>query len=279
MKQNKIAIIYDFDGTLTPKSMQEYTLLPKLGINSKSFWDTIVKEAKETGGETMMIYMRHLLDHAKNKNIKISKKEFSKMGKDIQYYDGVIDWFKSIDKYVKKLSNGEVEIYHYIISAGHLEILEGISIKKYIKKIFASEYFYNSEEYAVFPKIVVTDTTKTQYLFRINKGKENLSETINNHMSEDSRPIPFDNMIYVGDGLTDVPSMALIKKEGGHSIAVYQKILKGQVEICKKLFKANRVDFIAEADFRKNSDLFKKTCLLLDYVVSKIRYTIELKKK
>jgi len=279
MKQNKIAIIYDFDGTLTPKSMQEYTLLPKLGINSKSFWDTIVKEAKETGGETMMIYMRHLLDHAKNKNIKISKKEFSKMGKDIQYYDGVIDWFKSIDKYVKKLSNGEVEIYHYIISAGHLEILEGISIKKYIKKIFASEYFYNSKEYAVFPKIVVTDTTKTQYLFRINKGKEDLSETINNHMSEDRRPIPFDNMIYVGDGLTDVPSMALIKKEGGHSIAVYQKILKGQVEICKELFKANRVDFIAEADFRKNSDLFKKTCLLLDYVVSKIRYTIELKKK
>ena len=279
MKQNKIAIIYDFYGTLTPKSMQEFTLLPKLGINSKSFWDTIVKEAKETGGETMMIYMRHLLDHAKNKNIKISKREFSKMGKDIQYYDGVIDWFKSIDKYVKKLSNGEVEIYHYIISAGHLEILEGISIKKYIKKIFASEYFYNSEEYAVFPKIVVTDTTKTQYLFRINKGKENLSETINNLMSEDSRPIPFDNMIYVGDGLTDVPSMALIKKEGGHSIAVYQKILKGQVEICKKLFKANRVDFIAEADFRKNSDLFKKTCLLLDYVVSKIRYTIELKKK
>jgi len=279
MKQNKIAIIYDFDGTLTPKSMQEYTLLPKLGINSKNFWDTIVREAKETGGETMMIYMRHLLDHAKNKNIKISKKEFSKMGKDIQYYDGVIDWFESIDKYVKNLSKGEVEIYHYIISAGHLEILEGISIKKYIKKIFASEYFYNSDEYAVFPKIVVTDTTKTQYLFRINKGKEELSETINNHMSEEMRPIPFDNMIYVGDGLTDVPSMALIKKEGGHSIAVYQKILKDQVEICKKLFNANRVDFIAEADFKNNSDLFKKTCLLLDYVVSKIRYTIELKKK
>ncbi len=279
MKQNKIAIIYDFDGTLTPKSMQEYTLLPKLGINSKNFWDMIVREAKETGGETMMIYMRHLLDHAKNKNIKISKKEFSKMGKDIQYYDGVIDWFERIDKYVKNLSKGEVEIYHYIISAGHLEILEGISIKKYIKKIFASEYFYNSDEYAVFPKIVVTDTTKTQYLFRINKGKEELSETINNHMSEEMRPIPFDNMIYVGDGLTDVPSMALIKKEGGHSIAVYQKILKDQVEICKKLFNANRVDFIAEADFKNNSDLFKKTCLLLDYVVSKIRYTIELKKK
>ena len=196
-----------------------------------------------------------------------------------RYYSGVIDWFKNIDKYVKRLSSGEVEIYHYIISAGHMEILEGISIKKYIKKIFASEYFYNDSQYAVFPKIVVTDTTKTQYLFRINKGKENLSDNINNHMPEDQRPIPFDNMIYIGDGLTDVPSMALIKKEGGHSIAVYQKKLKVQVDICKELFEANRVDFISGADFRKDSDLYKKTCLLLDYVVAKIRYSIELKKK
>ena len=279
MKQNKIAIIYDFDGTLTPKSMQEYTLLPKLGINSQSFWEMIVKEAKETGGESMMIYMRQLLDHAKDKNIKISKHEFFKMGKDIQYYNGVIDWFRNIDKYVKKLSSSEVEIHHYIISAGHIEILNGISIKKYIKKIFASEYFYNDNEHAVFPKIVVTDTTKTQYLFRINKGKEDLSDNINSHMSEDKRPIPFDNMIYIGDGLTDVPSMALIKKEGGHSIAVYQKRLKAQVNICKELFDANRVDFISEADYKKGSDLYKKTCLLLDYVVAKIRYSTELEKK
>ena len=279
MKQNKIAIIYDFDGTLTPKSMQEYTLLPKLGINSQSFWKNIVKEAKETGGESMMIYMRQLLDHAKNKNIRISKDEFFKMGKDIQYYNGVVEWFKNIDRYVKKISCGEVEIYHYIISAGHIEILEGISIKKYIKKIFASEYFYNDEQHAVFPKIVVTDTTKTQYLFRINKGKEHLSDNINSHMSENKRPIPFDNMIYVGDGLTDVPSMALIKKEGGHSVAVYQKRLKAQVKICEQLFKANRVDFISEADFRKGSNLYKRTCLLLDYVIAKIRYTIELSRK
>ena len=279
MKQNKIAIVYDFDGTLTPKSMQEYTLLPKLGIKSQRFWEMIVREAKETGGESMMIYMRQLLDHAKEKNIKISKYEFFKMGKDIQYYNGVIDWFKNIDKYVKKLSSGEVEIYHYIISAGHMEILDGISIKKYIKKIFASEYFYNANEHAVFPKIVVTDTTKTQYLFRINKGKEDLSDNINSHMSEEKRPIPFDNMIFVGDGLTDVPSMALIKKEGGHSIAVYQKKLKAQVNICNELFQANRVDFISEADYRKGSDLYKKTCLLLDYVVAKIRYSTELQKK
>lgn len=279
MIQNKIAIIYDFDGTLTPKTMQEYTLLPKLRINSKSFWDKIVKEAYETGGENMMIYMRQLLEHAKAKDIKISKYEFYKMGKDIKYYQGVKEWFNNINRYIKKQSNNEIKVSHYIISAGHLEILEGISIKKYIQTIFASEYFYDESKHARFPKIVVTDTTKTQYLFRINKGKEKLSESINEHMPEDKRPIPFDNMIYVGDGLTDVPSMALIKKEGGHSIAVYQKKLKDQVSICKKLSQAKRVDFIAEADYRKDSDLYKKTCLLLNYMISKIRYDLELNKK
>ncbi len=275
--QNKIAIVYDFDGTLTPKTMQEYTIIPKLGIESKSFWGSITKESKSTGGELMMIYMRHLLDEAKKKNIKISKDIFHKMSNDIIYYYGVEGWFTNINKYIKSLSKN-VEILHYIVSAGHLEILDGISIKKYIKKIFASEYFYDKKGHAVFPKIVVTDTTKTQYLFRINKGKERVSESINAHMPENKRPIPFHNIIYIGDGMTDVPSMALIKKEGGHSIAVYEKSQKKQVRICKELLNANRVDFIAQANYGKGSELFKRACLLLNYIVAKIEYNIELEK-
>ena len=108
MLQNKIAIIYDFDGTLTPKTMQEYTLLPKLGITSKNFWASIIKETKETGAETMMVYMRHLLDSAIEKNIQISKNEFYKMGKDIKYYQGVKEWFGNIDKYVEKKQRIEI---------------------------------------------------------------------------------------------------------------------------------------------------------------------------
>ena len=105
MKQNKIALIYDFDGTLTPKTMQEYTLLPKLGISPKKFWDSINEESHKTGGETMMIFMRHLLDQAKDKNIKISKNEFYKMGKDIKYYQGVTEWFGNINKYIISIIN------------------------------------------------------------------------------------------------------------------------------------------------------------------------------
>ena len=275
MKQNTIAIIYDFDGTLTPKTMQEYTLLPKLGVKSKSFWDEISQEVSKTGAETMMVYMRQLLDHAKNKNIRISKDEFMKMGRDIKYYSGVEKWFNNINSYVKKISKNDVNIKHYIISAGHAEILEGISIKKYIKKIFASEYYYR-RKVAVFPKIVVTDTTKTQFIFRINKGKEKLSQSINEHMPETDRPIPFDNIIYIGDGMTDVPSMALIKKSGGHSIAVFKKNNKEQIKISKNLYKAQRVDFIAPANYNQNYPLFNKTCLLLDFMVAKIRYNLQI---
>ncbi|MBS83469.1 MAG: haloacid dehalogenase-like hydrolase [Gammaproteobacteria bacterium] len=277
MKQNKIAIIYDFDGTLTPKTMQDYTIIPKLGINSQKFWASILKESKSTGGELMMVYMRRLLDEAEKKGMKISKKEFNKMGRNIVYYNGVKTWFNNINNYTKKLFK-DIKIAHYIISAGHLEILEGISIKKFITKIFASEYFYRKNGYAVFPKTVVTDTTKTQYLFRINKGKEKISESINNHMPENKRPIPFHNIIYIGDGMTDVPSMALIKKEGGHSIAVYEKKQKKQINTCKQLLNANRVDFIAEADYNNKGQLYKRTCLLLDHIVAKIKYSVELEK-
>lgn len=275
MKQDCIAIIYDFDGTLTPKTMQEYTLLPRLGIKSKNFWEDIVQETKKTGAETMMVYMRHLLDCATEKKLSISKSEFLKMSKDIEYYDGVTTWFNKINKYVQNKSNSKIRVHHYIISAGHLEILEGISIKKYIKKIFASEYYFNKKDIAVFPKIVVTDTTKTQYLFRINKGKENLADSINEHMEETKRPIPFDNMIYIGDGLTDVPSMALIKKEGGHSIAVHQNN-RTQIKISESLLRANRVDFIAPADFSEKSILYENTQYLLDYVIAKIKYRLKL---
>jgi len=100
--------------------------------------------------------------------------------------------------------------------AGQKEILEGVSIRRHFKRIYASEYHFNhSRPSQTFPKLLVTDTLKTQFLFRINKGLELVTESINEHMPEAERPIPFANMVYVGDGMTDVPSMALTKKSGG----------------------------------------------------------------
>ncbi len=212
---NTIAMVYDFDGTLCPQPMQEYTVLPKLGIKPEEFWRLVEHDAKETGGEKMLVYMRILLEEAHNRRVFISRDDFKKMGKDIEYFPGVKDWFPKINNYVKRKSQGMVTIQHYIISAGMKEILEGISIRKFFKQIYASEYHFNFQGIATFPKQLITDTTKTQYLFRVNKGKEELDESINEHMPEWQRPIPFQNIIYIGDGMTDVPSMASLKKMVG----------------------------------------------------------------
>ena len=121
---------------------------------------------------------------------------------------------------------------------------------------------------------MITDTGKTQYLFRINKGVEDQGESINQHMPEGVRPIPFSNMIYFGDGDTDVPSMAVMRKNGGHAIAVHPP--GNASKKCVDLFKAGRCDFFALADYRRGSDLFKRTCLLIDRMLANIRVEEEI---
>lgn len=272
--QNTIAMVYDFDGTLTPKSMQDYTLLPKLGIRTEDFWQEVEQEVRETGAENMLVYMRLLLDKARAKAIDIKPSDYRALAHKIRYFPGVEDWFELINHYVREKSRN-VKIKHYIISAGMREILDGISIKRHFARIYASEYHFNREGIADFPNIVITDTTKTQFLFRINKGKETLTETINEHMTESERPIPFANMIYLGDGMTDVPSMALMKKNGGYSIAVHKPRDEHRIDICRELLQAKRVDFIAKADYRKDHELYKRTTLLLDAVITHIEYQRE----
>ena len=275
MKQNTIALVYDFDGTLTPKTMQEYTIIPRLKLNSEKFWSEILHEAKVTDGEVMMIYMRQLINYAESMNIKITKEEFTFMADKIKYFNGVKDWFKNINHYIKK-HHKNIKIAHYVISAGHHEILEATSIRNELTNVFGSQYYFDKHGNATFPKIVVTDTTKTQFLFRINKGKEKFSESINSHMPEDYRPIPFENMIYIGDGLTDVPSMALIKKQNGHAISVYPRNSSEQKKVSKELLSAKRVDFIAEANYKKDSDLYRRICLLIDMISARIKYINEI---
>ncbi len=166
--------------------------------------------------------MHLMYKKAKEKGLRVDRKDLVAQGRDVELYPGVETWFGEIGKYVKAHSASDgVTVKHYLVSSGLTEIIEGTKIYKHFANVFASEYWFDAYDLP-FPKRVITDTGKTQYLFRINKGIENQSESINSHMAEDARPIPFSNMIYFGDGETDVPSMALLKKNGGHAIAVHE---------------------------------------------------------
>jgi 2-hydroxy-3-keto-5-methylthiopentenyl-1-phosphate phosphatase len=273
--QNTIALVYDFDGTLSPQPMQEYTVLPRMGIAPRDFWKRVNDEALATQSDMMLVYMRHILESLERQKIAVKRRDFARMAGAIEYFPGVAGWFTRVNAYARKRSGGRVKLSHYVISAGQKEILEGASIRRYFKRIYASEYHFNAHGVATFPKLLVTDTLKTQFLFRINKGKEAVTESINEHMPEAERPIPFQNIIYVGDGMTDVPSMALTKKNGGHSVAVYDADKAREKGICVKLLEAGRVDYIAEADYRKGSKLSRRMELLLDAIVADVAYRRE----
>ena len=273
--QNTIALVYDFDGTLSPQPMQEYTVLPKIGVQPAEFWAMVNREARETESDPMLVYMRHILEALERVRVDVKREDFAAMARAIEYFPGVATWFSRMNAYVRKRSRGQAKLQHYLISAGQKEILDGVSIRRHFKRIYASEYHFNHHGIATFPKLLVTDTIKTQFLFRINKGIEDVTESINEHMPEGERPIPFQNIVYVGDGMTDVPSMALTKKSGGHTVAVYDpKGEKGRAT-CVKLLEAGRADFIAEADFRAASRLTRRVQLLLDAIVADIAYRRE----
>jgi 2-hydroxy-3-keto-5-methylthiopentenyl-1-phosphate phosphatase len=272
-QHNVIAIVYDFDGTLTPQPMQEYTVLPEIGIkNGRQFWERANEEAERTNGEGIVTYMRLILEESKAKRYAVTAKRLKKLARNIDYFPGVKTYFKRINDYVKNKFHDQVKIRHYVISAGLKEIISGASVAKYFHKIFASEYYYDEYGAAVFPKVIVNDTLKTQFIFRINKGKESLSESINLHMPVYLRPIPFQNILYIGDGLTDVPCMTVIRKNGGNAIAVYKSRDSRGKETCIELLKAERVDFLAKADYNNGTELDYLIKLLLQNIAGGIRY-------
>jgi len=273
--QDKIAIIYDFDGTLSPMPMQNYTVLPKIGIEADVFWKEVNSKFEIEKGEQMLTYMRLLLEKAEENHVDIKEHDFTEMAKNIEYFPGVEDWFERINSFVDQEGNGAVKVEHYIISAGLKEILKGIPIYDHFTNTYASEYFYDHHGVPRFPKLLITDTSKTQFIFRINKGKQDLTESINHHMTWYERPIPFKNIIYIGDGETDVPSMTVVQANGGNSIAVYKPEESKSLDTCKKLLGIGRVNFIAPADYSENKVLETRTKILLKSVMASIEYEKE----
>ena len=247
----------------------------KLGIKPEEFWAECARVSKAERADALITYMHLLYKKAKEKGVRIDRADLVAQGQHVELYPGVEKWFDEMHAYVKKHAAGAgITVKHYLVSSGLIEIIEGTKIRKHFANVFASEYWFEAYELP-FPKRIISDTGKTQFLFRINKGIEDLGDNINAHMPEDQRPIPFSNMIYFGDGDTDVPSMALLKKNGGHAIAVHSP--SESAGKCVELFKAGRCDFYAGADYSKGSDLFKRTCLLLDRIIADIRVREEVR--
>ena len=274
-KHNIIALVYDFDGTLTPGSMQDYTILPALGIKPTDFWKKVEKESILTKGESTLTYMRLLLEACERKDYKFTSSELKRLATKLRFFQGVAGYFGRMNAFIKKEFRGKISARHYIISGGLKDIIEATPIAKNIHRVFACEYYFDKSKRAVFPKVIVNDTLKTQFLFRISKGMENISENINEHMPRKDLAIPFQNILYIGDGMTDVPCMAVTKQLGGHSLAVYRPDDPKGLRVCQSLLGAKRADFIAKADFRSSSELEKIIKIVIRNMATGIAYRRE----
>lgn len=252
----RTAIIYDFDGTLAPHNLPEHSFLPAVGVtDTESFWARVHEEARAQDGCQILAYMHLMLEAARIHGVPVTRAMLRQHGRDIRLFAGVEEWFEQIDEYGRERN---LEIEHYVISSGILEIIEGCSIYPRFHKVFASAYAYDDAGNAKWPANAINYTNKTQFLFRINKGIDNSwdNTAINSWKPHAERRIPFARMLFLGDGDTDIPSMKMVRQKGGQAVAVFdpqlfeQRKSQGRLE---KLIAEDRVDYVAAADYTADS--------------------------
>ena len=245
------AFLYDFDKTLCTTDMQDYAFIPSLGMTPAAFWSVANDFGRRHRIDSVLAYMYTMIQEAERRELPFTRGDLVEKGRDIVLFPGVEDWFRRVNAFGEEQG---VRVEHYIISSGLREIIEGSSISAAFKEIYASEFYYDETGRPVWPKLAVNFTAKTQFVYRINKGVLDVSDdkTLNDSMPDDSKRVPFHNMVYVGDGLSDVPCMKMMRAYGGQAIAVYQESNRLGVE---DLLAKGRVDFIFRADYSEGTAL------------------------
>lgn len=245
----RAAMIYDFDGTLSPGAMQQHTFLPQIGYeDTNAFWQEVKERKKVQDADETLIYLQMMLEKAPEK---ITRKTLEEHGARLPFFDGVEEWFHRMNDYARER---ELALEHYIVSSGNREMIEGCSIRSKFKGVFASGYAYDDKGHATWPAVAVNYTNKTQFIFRINKGISNTwnDEEINRWIPMDERPLPFERMIFIGDGDTDIPSMKMIRVQGGSAIAVFDPAEWSKEKTQQKvgrLIAEDRANYAVPADY------------------------------
>ncbi len=260
-KNPVLAVCYDFDRTLTPDDMQAQGFIQSVGEDVKKFWDESNALARKSDMDNNLAYMYLMVQKSIGK-FYVTEKALNDYGAKIKLYQGVREWFPRLNAYGQERG---VILEHYIISSGLREMIEGTSIAKEFKKIYASAFCFDEKGVPVWLAQTINYTNKTQFLFRIEKGCLDINDHagVNEYFEADRLRVPLRNFVYLGDSETDIPCMKLVSSAGGHAVGVYDP--KGEREKVYALMKNNRIRYFAPADYSEGSELD----LLLKAVIDK----------
>lgn len=259
-----VAICYDFDKTLSPDDMQAQGYIQSVGDEVESFWKESNGLAEENDMDQNLAYMFTMIQKAHGKVI-FNKKALMDYGAKVQLFPGVETWFKRIRDY--GMERGVI-VEHYIISSGLKEMIEGTKVANEFEKIYASSFYYDKDGVAQWPAQVINYTSKTQFLFRIEKGTLDVNDSgVNDYFKPEDIRIPFRNMVYIGDSDTDIPCMKLINSYSGHSIGVYNPKTKDKRKVYK-MMEDKRIKYYTPADYTEGSELDKLVKTIIDTTAS-----------
>ncbi len=254
----RTALVYDFDGTLAPGNIQEHSLIPQhLGMTVADFWDLVGREKQAEDADQVLVYLRLLAERARAVGKPLTRAILGEHGRSTPLFAGVEAWFDRIGRHAAERG---LALEHYVISAGNEEMIAGTAIHPRFRRVFASRYRYDEHGHADWPAVAINFTSKTQYLFRINKGVDNVwqDDAVNRWLPMSERPIPFSRIVYFGDGDTDIPSMKMVRHQGGQSIAVFDPARWAEASMQRKVYNLiaeDRAHFVVPADYTEGSQL------------------------
>ena len=231
MAHNTIAVVADCDGTLAPDTTDQ--LLNRFNVKPEEFWPNEVKPLVQAGWDEHLAYMQKLIEFSrKGEPLEgLTNKELVEFGKTLEFYPGIPEGFASLRDEIQdtvEFRDVGIRVEFYVISAGIGDMLRASALASVAHRIWACDFAYDDKGNLSHLKNVISFTDKTRFLYMVNKGKVgaeylNQQYVVNEPMDPEERPVPFKNMIYIGDGPTDIPCMSLVTAMGGYVMGILGK--------------------------------------------------------
>jgi phosphoserine phosphatase len=272
---SRIAIVFDFDDTLTPDSTSAY--LEAQGVNVRKFWAEDVNALRDTGWDPIPAYLYAMikLSQSRPKSKRFTRRSMQEFSKSLRFYPGAPRIFSSLRKHLTKLAS-DIELDFFLISSGLRDIVGHSSLSKNFADIWSCDFHCNTAGEIEFPKNVVSFTDKTRFLFQISKGffgreYSNRPFEVNRKVPDAEVYVPMNQMIFIGDGMTDIPCFSMVRKMGGWALGIYDPKHQDQWGRAWGFVEQNRVSNLVPADYRPSSGLYHSLIMATNALVSSIQ--------